>query len=235
MHLRDRLSNGGRTVKCMPLERTGGEMFRTDASAHEDYAIIGGWETAKTEDPKRARWFSHKVTKSDIPELFKQGDAKRTTAGWELLATIVAMKIFFPQSVEGEGRGTVVGTGTTDNQGNPFILNRLMTTKFPVNVMLMEAATIMEARSQWLDLTWTPRESNVEADDLSNERLEKFAAENRVNVQIDQDRFPVMFKMLAHGRALFDELEQRKRRNKEDGINVHDVKKKKKTVEKKSW
>ena len=48
-------------------------MFRTDASAHEDFAIIGGWETARTEDPKRARWFSHKITKADIPYMQRGG------------------------------------------------------------------------------------------------------------------------------------------------------------------
>ena len=43
-------------------------------------------------------------------------------------------------------------------------LNKMMITRFPINVILMEAATLLESRSQWLDLTWSPREKNVEAD-----------------------------------------------------------------------
>ena len=36
------------------------------------------------------------MTKEDVPEFFIRGDAKRTVAGWELLATLVAVSLFVP-------------------------------------------------------------------------------------------------------------------------------------------
>ena len=128
-------------------------------------------------------------------------------------------------------------TGITDNQGNPFIMNKLMTTRFPVNVILMEAASLMESRSQWLDLTWTGRENNVEADQLTNEDFSSFDAKNRIEVQVTPERFPVLFKMLGKGRGrmLFEEIQTRRAENRERGIVIHDKKRKKKMYEKKSW
>ena len=40
--LQTRLVEGARTVRCRPIESTREELFRTDASAHETQATMGG-------------------------------------------------------------------------------------------------------------------------------------------------------------------------------------------------
>ena len=59
-----------------------------------------------------------------------------------------------------------------------------------------------------------PREENTLADELTNEDFSHFRSENRVSINIDATAFPVLFDMLAQGRALFDTLEQLKLHNK---------------------
>ena len=103
--------------------------------------------------PKDARWFSVTIKRDDLPEFFKDYDGKRTVAAWELLATVMAMTAFH-QTTGQEARALAVSKGITDNQGNSFLLNKMMSTKFPLNVILMQAATTLETSGHWLDLTW---------------------------------------------------------------------------------
>ena len=41
-HLLERFKAGHRMVECRPFSRCKGELFRTDASAHAEYAVLGG-------------------------------------------------------------------------------------------------------------------------------------------------------------------------------------------------
>ena len=41
-HIQQRLKEGARMVKCLPLKDKAGEVFRMDASASEDQATLGG-------------------------------------------------------------------------------------------------------------------------------------------------------------------------------------------------
>ena len=111
----------------------------------------------------------------------------------------------------------------------------MMTTKYPTNIMLMEAASHLETNSQWLDLQWVRRDKNVEADDLTNERFNRFDMKNRIDIVINEGRFPTLFKFMRRARDLYDEVEKRKAANKANKVNIHDMKKRKKTGEKKSW
>ena len=94
MHLRNRMVEGARTVKCLPIEDHREEIFRTDAAASDKVATLGGWETKGGVSKANARWFSLTVTENELPHMFKGGDAKRTVAAWELLATVVAFSVF---------------------------------------------------------------------------------------------------------------------------------------------
>ena len=119
-HLKNRLVDGARVVKCLPVSESRGEVFRTDASATDEEAVPGGWESINGKLPTEARWFSIKITKEKFPDLLKGGDPKRVVAAMELLATLVAMDLFAPPRADREFRGSTVATGVTDNRGNPF-------------------------------------------------------------------------------------------------------------------
>ena len=197
-------------MTCEAPRTNVGELFRTDASAHEDYAILGGWECARGTRPGDARWFSIRVTAKELPAFFiKGGSAKRVVAGWELLATMVAIQLFVPSGYS-LGRCTV--SGATDNQGNSYIVSRCMTTSFPLNVVLMQLASDLESKGAWLSLDWLRRDRNEEADALTNEIFHGFDMTKRIIVDFRLDDFVVMKKMLGAAADLYADIEARRRR-----------------------
>ena len=56
----------------------------------------------------------------------------------------------------------------TDNQGNAFLVDRLMTTKYPFGVILIELCHQLPLRQAVLRAQWVPRDQNEEADALTN-------------------------------------------------------------------
>ena len=80
----------------------------------------------------------------------------------------------------------VASTGTcwiragTDNQGNTYAVNKLMSTKFPLTLLVLELSETLRLRNCELGLEWIPREHNQLADDLTNEDFSKFPGERRV-------------------------------------------------------
>ena len=63
-----------------------------------------------------------------------------------------------------------------------------MTTKQPLATVLMQLATELSSRRVWLDLRWTPRELNTEADDITNEIYDKF--DINLRLPITWETFP---------------------------------------------
>ena len=97
-------------------------------------------------------------------------------------------------------------TAATDNKGNGFILDRLMSTKFPLYVVLMEVAAQLESSRVALSLAWRPRDENEEADALTNEVFAGFDPQLRVQVAWRDLKFQVLPRVLdlalSHFRAL---------------------------------
>ena len=100
---------------------------------------------------------------------------------------------------------TVVIGGLTDNKGNSYVLNRLMTTKFPLCAVVMELAAQMEKTNSRISLDWAPRELNKEADDLSNEIFDAFSTTNRVNLSICDYPWIVLNDLMLHGASFVKE------------------------------
>eukprot|EP00973_Karenia_brevis_P086972 12060779-Karenia_brevis.AAC.1 len=68
----------------------------------------------------------------------------------------------------------------TDNLGNKFALQKLLTTKYPMCCVLMELAHRMTTLGGEVDLQWVAREQNQHADDLSKKNLGSFDPKHRV-------------------------------------------------------
>jgi hypothetical protein len=111
--------------------------------------------------------------------------------------------MLFAPTDEGGDRPTIVVTGTTDNGGNSFAVAKLMTVKFPLCAILMEIAAILHQRNQDLDLTWAPREQNVEADELSNGDYKRFRPELRIEVRLEELQFIVLPELLDKGEVFY--------------------------------
>ena len=90
----------------------------------------------------------------------------------EALGLLLALLAFSPAQ-ELNGTKTVIQVPTfTDNRGN--VINKLMTTRFPLCAIVMELAAQAEYRGVRMEAQWTPRDQNQEANDPSkppNERL----------------------------------------------------------------
>ena len=62
----------------------------------------------------------------------------------------------------------------TDNQGYSYLLDKLLTTKYPLGVVLMELAVQVGLRKATIRANWIPRLQNEEADALTNSEFHHF-------------------------------------------------------------
>ena len=95
----------------------------------------------------------------------------------------------------------------TDNQGNMFLMDKLLTTKFPLGVVLMELATQLARRGATLRANWIPRDQNEEADALTNWDFRHFDSSRRVEEDLERLQFNVMKDLFAAGDDYLAELD----------------------------
>ena len=177
------------------------ELFRSDAKATADGAWLGGWEFRGGKSSKDARWWAFEVKSEVFPWLYCKRDPKRIIAALEMLATIVCIMVF-----GNEGSFTGCFTGGTDNQSNTFATRKLLSTKFPLTILIMELSEQLRTRNAALSLRWVPREQNQEADDLTNLVFEKFDEKNRVPVDPSKLQFLVLNELNVTAGELYQDL-----------------------------
>ena len=114
------------------------------------------------------------------------------------------MMVLIPERAQGFTDGAVRLTASTDNLGNAKLLDKYMTSKFPLAPVLMELAAQSEARGVRLHVEWTPREQNEEADGITNFNLSMFDPKLRVHVDPTKLNFMVLNDMLTTGLELFE-------------------------------
>ena len=100
--------------------------------------------------------------------LRKKGKASRVIATLEALATLLAVRAFFPLADPARRTRLLVVPSYTDNRGNGALLNKLMSSKFPLSALLMEFGEQLRYSGARPDVWWAPRETNCEADRLAN-------------------------------------------------------------------
>eukprot|EP00971_Amphidinium_carterae_P137827 2731561-Amphidinium_carterae.1 len=99
--------------------------------------------------------------------LFRDGQGSRAIASREVLGTYLACQLFAKQGTMRSARCRV--SAMTCNKGNAFVMHKLLTTKLPLALLVMQLARLLDRRRVRLDLIWTPREKNALADALTNE------------------------------------------------------------------
>ena len=110
-------------------------------------------------------WFSLEVDRSCLGLL--KSSPNKVIAALELLATLIAVKLWIPNS-EDRQASRVALRGFTDNQANEALVKKAMTTKYPSSLVLLDLA----AKKCDLNLTWIRRDLNQLADDLTNEKFD---------------------------------------------------------------
>ena len=100
--------------------------------------------------------------------------------------------------------------GLTDNRGNTYAVSKLMTSKFPLVVILAELASQLRARGMGLNLTWAPRDQNEEADALTNGEHSAFDSSRRVPVERDKVPWIILPAMLKAAGEIYDSAKEAK-------------------------
>ena len=168
--------------------------------------VVGGWECLGGGRPGGARWFSVTLDRKTAPWAFSKGEPFKVVAALELYATLLCVMAFGDAWAKAAS-GRITITGATDNQGNSQVLCRLMSSKFPlVVVVLAELAAQLKKRCLRLDLQWVPRDQNEEADGLTNLDFSSFDPGRRMDLKIADLRFEVLDAYMAAATALYDDV-----------------------------
>ena len=212
-YLRDRLVRGARALRCWRLPNEAPLLFMADAKAEDDRVVIGGWCCADG-GPRDARWFSLEFRACDWPELFTRVRNQSLIATWELMASLVSLVLFLPLDNDATATDFTTAqfavTGVTDNQGNSFAVQKLLTSAFPLSVFLMELSIQLQRRALWMDLKWVNRDNNKLADALTNEFFEEFDMKKRIHITTDilKAHFTTAAVYAQRGAELYQQVEQ---------------------------
>ena len=117
--------------------------------------------------------------------------------------------LFVPEGDQGARHLVRVSSGT-DNQGNGFMLDKYMTTSFPAGPVLMETSAQLASRGLLLDLAWHRRDENVEADDLTNGKFDRFDPDKRIVVEYSDLKFKLLDAMMTRGTELYKTIKEKK-------------------------
>jgi len=210
-----------RTSNCRLHGHHAGEVFRLDAKAEGEKVSVGGWLTKGGLKAKEAPWFAVELTRSNAPWAFARGDAFRVIASLELLGALVGIMVLMPirTAAPPEFRGEVPLSCGTDNRGNSFLLDKMLTTKYPLGLVLMELSHQMRRRSAILRATWLPRLQNEEADALTNLDFRHFDLKKRIQVDVKKLDFHLLNDLLDVGDAYVKELQTQQDARKAEEIS----------------
>ena len=87
------------------------------------------------------------------------------------------------------------------------MLDRMITTKYPLVVVLMEMAHQMRRRRLVLRAHTLPRDQNEEADALTNYDFRHFDPAKRIEVDLSKLKFGVLNELFAAGEDYMSQLE----------------------------
>ena len=147
----------------------------------------------------------------------------KAIAALELFASLLSLMIFSPGWKE-QLRGSVVISGFTDNAGNEAVLNRLMTSKFPLVVILTELAEQVKQGEMDRTQTWVPREQHELADALTNGDLGNFRKENRMELDDGSLGFKILREMVRVADKVHADVKKHKEMGKDEGSRSGDGK-----------
>ena len=178
-----------------------GQPFRTDAECDETKIVLGGWELDETGRPKEARWFAVEVKREEAPWLFETDHLPSRSTVAELLSSLVALEVF-GYFERGQGPRHLVLEAGTDNLATEHISKKGSSNKFLLAYVQMQLGLKCYLCGLVFKLQWRPREVNVEADDLTNWKFDKFTASKRCHVDWKKLDWAMMEKLCnSEGRS----------------------------------
>ena len=216
-YISEQLRGGYRVQKVRPHTVDLGPLFRADAKAEGQEVAIGGWECAGGCPPGKARWFRLSLTRQNAAWAFCRGEPFRTIAPIELFATLISLVVFGPKW-RAHTRGRILLSGQINNLGNVSVLSRMMSSKFPLIVIMTELAERLRDWDLDMGLDWIPRNQNEEADGLTNGMVSPFSAELEVKVDLKDLGLKTLERMWPVADDLYKEVLEKKALSKEKGV-----------------
>ena len=169
--------------------------------------VIGGWEIPEDGGTEEARWFSMQLTRRNAPWAFLKGEPFREYLISGVDGGLLMAVIFFGDDPEKfKLSGAMRISGTTDNLGNCYVLQRLLSCKFPLSIVVMELACQLERIGLELDLAWAPRNQNVEADALTNSEFQGFNESKRIRKELEEVKFILLHELMQEAAEMNEEL-----------------------------
>ena len=203
--IRSELKKGSRLESVLQAWPDPRQAFRTDAKCETGRVVIAGWSLQRGLGTNEAPWFALEIHPSQLPWLFKaDGTSQWASTSAELLGSYAALQVFghLKSCGKRDNLKLVVNAGT-DNRSTPSIQQKGLSNKWPVQAIHMQMVSRLHACRKICRLQWRPREENVEADDLTNLRFEKFNMDNRLDLKLSDLEFSLL-DMLVASRASFD-------------------------------
>ena len=96
------------------------------------------------------------------------------------------------------------------------MMDKLLTTKFPLGLILIELSYQLARRRMALRAEWVPRLQNEEADALTNGEYHAFDPSRRVEVRLEDLNFGVLNELLVTGESYVEEVEKAKAQARAD-------------------
>ena len=96
----------------------------------------------------------------------------------ELLGSVVAVMLF---GKPGLLKGCTTIKGLTDYKSDTLAATKLLSTKFPLTILVMELIAQLREKGCLLQLDLFSRDLNEPADDLANCVYDRFSFSNRIN------------------------------------------------------
>ena len=147
------------------------------------------------------------LSRTEAPWLFKEGGSSWASTSAELLASLVALYLIkrdFPALLTGPGMLRAFFCGGTDNRAAESLSMRLLTTKVPLMFILMQYVDFCDLLGIRCHLSWRPRDTNVEADQITKFSVDGFDASLRLPVSWSELDLPGNPKhLLFFGLVLF--------------------------------
>jgi bisphosphoglycerate-independent phosphoglycerate mutase (AlkP superfamily) len=106
--------------------------------------------------------------------------------------------------------GAIAVTGETDNSGNESVLSKLMSSKFPLIVILTEVCAQLKRGNFEMDLKWIPRGQNELADALTNKDFKAFSRDKRMHVEVADLGFIILPQMIDVAEHLYEKVKIQK-------------------------
>eukprot|EP00435_Cladocopium_sp_Y103_P060387 s1226_g22.t1 len=134
----------------------------------------------------------------------KAATVKEFASSWastsaELLASLVALKVFelatFSSSHQSATHLLKCGGGT-DNKAASQLVRKRLSTKIPLMVVLMDYLGFCEEQGLHCQLDWRPRDTHVEADQLTNGIFDSFDLSRRLEVTWEKLEFPMIDRLM---------------------------------------